>query len=131
MKLELKHLSPYLPHGLKLYDTYTKSIYLNAVRGETLDYLTIGENDSVKPILRPLSDLTTKIHFRGNKIFPVDIIKEYCGYDIITKEERMVEPPKMLPYLVFNLLCEMHFDLFGLIEQGLAISIHETAKPLL
>jgi hypothetical protein len=130
MKLEIKHLSPYLPYGLKLYDTYTKSIYLNAVRGETLDYLTIGENDSVKPILRPLSDLARKIQFRGNKVFPVDIIKDYCGYEIITNKERIVEPLTMLPYLVFNLLCEMHFDMFNLIEKGLAISIHETNPSL-
>ena len=68
MKLELKHLAPYLPYGLKLYYEHTKKI------GQVSNIYTIGEgydNDDIKisidrgsdehiwmykPILKPLSD---------------------------------------------------------------------------
>ena len=79
----------------------------------------------IKPILRPLEDLTRKIAFNGKNVFPVEIILDYYGYEIITNKERMVEPAMMLPYGVFNLLLEMHFDVFGLIEKDLAISINK------
>ena len=45
MKLELKHLAPYLPYGLKLFYTHTKKI------GQISNIYTIGEgydNDDIK-----------------------------------------------------------------------------------
>ena len=87
MKLELKHLAPYLSYGLK-------GIYNRAYNPETCSIIgvvfTKNPNDtrvrikkdrvgysesvfigSIKPILHPLSDLTKEIEHNGEKFVPI------------------------------------------------------------
>lgn len=106
MKLELKHLAPYLPYGLKVSSIHT----LNAENGiGNINHIVRAVNKGKKqyrPILRPLSDLTKEEYrclFYGN---PLD-------YKI-----------DELPYKTFIKLLEWHFDVFHLIPQGLAIDIN-------
>jgi hypothetical protein len=103
MKLELKHLAPYLPYGLSILDGW------GDVR--TLDYSYLN-NIHCKPILRPLSDLMSG-EFMDN---------------IISQKER-IEIKKLntchwLSYNSFQYLLKHHFDVFGLIEKGIAIDIN-------
>ena len=125
-KLELKHLAPYLPYGLKCeildykcdyvgdkYDTikgyyfYGDSPYFNFKHGR--DHA--GKNTTnFKPILRPLSDLKTF------EIIDVDQVVEY--------RFNSVNLVKLNLYWQVELLFENHFDVFGLIEKGLAIDIN-------
>jgi hypothetical protein len=50
MKLELKHVTGYLPYGLKLYDIYRNTTYRTLMNCEILDYLTNSDNECIKPI---------------------------------------------------------------------------------
>jgi hypothetical protein len=141
MKLELKHLAPYLPYGLKgIYSEYIdkEKTDLGSFEKEELIglnfkeekiFLTFGyvtERDDFVPILRPLSDLTKEIEVNGEKFVPVkhkDIkttstLKHVAKYNFDYKELNFAR------WDVIQKLFEWHFDVFGLIEKGLAIDIN-------
>lgn|SRR3990167_1122314 len=90
-KIELKHLSPYLPYGLncksqgfesEIYKTTGISkeyvdliwIYLENVKNQASQYSAVIED--VYPILRPLSDLTKEIEHNGEKFVPLKKLHE-------------------------------------------------------
>ena len=150
-KIELKHLVPYLPYELKVKigetlhsldgiynelvnDSYTvhTSTYID---NENYEY-EIKNNEFFKPILRPLSDLNKIIEFNGYSFIPLVelntkalglhkyrlfIDKEgktrllcdyHKGFDVSTGEQAK------------ETLISWHFDVFGLINKGLAIDIN-------
>ena len=130
MELELKHLAPYLPY--KLFIWYEIGDREN-VQELSLDGLTteevcilVGENgerewvnyDDIKPILRPLSDLTKEIE---------PLRKNYFTY---TSEGFMFKGKNECYTRLSDLdfLFKNHFDVFGLIEKGLAIDINTTKE---
>ena len=68
MKLEIKHLAPYLPYGLyvhslyynttfKVYGLDVESTFPKAVMGEKGNKFDIAKIDCIEPILHPISDL--------------------------------------------------------------------------
>ena len=77
-KLELKHLAPYLPYGLKMI--LEKSGDIRELNGLFIDLGELRFHFNVinrgqrlwnyKPILRPLSDLTKEIEVDGEKFMP-------------------------------------------------------------
>jgi len=82
MKLELKHLAPYLPYGLKAVCeglSGEKTFHIYTIEHDTITSSGVGLNTalkngftfSVKPILRPLSDLTKEIEHNGEKFIPL------------------------------------------------------------
>lgn len=123
-ELELKHLSPYLPYGLRI------RYILGKGSTWTLTQFNIEQfSDVDKPILRPLSDLTKEIVHNGEKFVPID----YFIYK--TSVEDFTEFPEQkhnlihgLKYADVQLLLEWHFDIFGLIEKGLSIDINALNK---
>jgi len=132
MKLELKYLAGYLP-----YDLNTRYLLSNVVNidqfMDELRYkkLTAANCDFVlqfcKPILRPLSDLTKKIEVNGEKFVP--IIKLNLDYDwsdnISIYDFSTITGLNMEDiYFVTDSLLEWHFDIYGLIDAGLAIDIN-------
>lgn len=94
MKLELKHISLYLPYGLdgflenKIVDLNTNNIWTFTL--------------NAKPILRPLSDLSED---------------DLEGAEYIVDKGLSAD----LNYYQWEYLFENHFDVFNLIENGLAI----------
>ncbi len=146
MKLELKHIAPYLPFGLKIlhFDNQRK---MNAGNGSSTHWIGITatlqrQGENCKPILRPLSDLTKEIEVGGERFIPIDKLNELFGYS----ECRLV---KYLNggigwridssfsntaitftdmYYPIEKLFEWHFDVFGLIESGLSIDINTLSK---
>ena len=159
-KLELKHLSAYLPYGLYFQKENVCTAggeceYKNKERGTVLyvqkrkgkilsvdtNHLRIktkaGSFDNLnpivvkvekwvtitstfKPILRPLSDLTEEYLMDSNLGILDQIELERL------KEKRLGFHNVAYPLAVH--LFENHFDVFGLIEKGLAISIHDIKK---
>lgn len=122
MKLELKHLAPYLPYGLKIYctDVIEEMRTLNScslnIKGRSNIYGMFADIDEVKPILRPMSDLENHPHIFSYGIFPScveDIIRNKSEFDLYNT-----------PYDIYIILIENHFDVFGLIPAGLAIDIN-------
>jgi hypothetical protein len=126
MKLELKHLAPYLPYevksvhyfkGLELIKEIDCANVYGFVNGDTLH----------KPILRPLSDLTRLNNINGRKFCPITYIEESYAYFDTKQIFHLINNGNWLnncDYLLIQYLFEWHFDVFGLIEAGLAIDIN-------
>lgn len=169
MKLELKHLAPYLPYGLKGIleydrnedfcgeDWYSGGIFDKGSQWKFCGYadsdlhIPLGEgefdafmwrNDStyvcfhhgIKPILRPISDLIKETEIDGNKFIPAEVLfsvdneeiqnfKDFGELPDYWKESIKLKP-RWYSYYQVELLLQWHFDVFGLIENGLAIDIN-------
>jgi len=137
MKLELKHLAGYLPYGLKIEckddSELCEASYISEMTG--VDNYGIDDNYGnnwtfeVKPILRPLSDLTKEIEVNGEKFVPIERLrKEYSGFYFESNPELLIKSKNTNMYISLNWtnefqgkLYEWHFDLFSLIENNLAI----------
>lgn len=154
MKLELKHLAPYLPYGLTvLYQDTVSDFYeiemIGLENGFVIDDNTSYGFGDVKPILRPLSDLTKEIECDGSKFYPIGKLhnssyrrngKTCKGEYELTEEVRNIITTKKHSFAhgvkidlnkldnneswIINYLLKWHFDVFGLIEEGLAIDIN-------
>jgi len=122
MKLESKHLAPYLPYGLKVLLVNHKSLdgkeHIFNMNSINVDVI---KGTIRKPILRPLSDLAGEIE-RLKKLSSFSIDEGWIE-DCISK----ISPADILdfPFGIVQFLFENHFDVFGLIEKGLAININD------
>ena len=134
MKLEIKHLAPYLPYELKYRDMlYRTDNYLHVLNPLSLSF-NRDHIHNIKPILRPLSGLTKEIEVNGEKFVPFDIL--YDGYKNspnLNYDYFCLLQIKSIDYKIkkgeisigmYSSLIEWHFDVFGLIEKGLAIDIN-------
>jgi len=134
MKLELKHLAPYLPYQLKMVDEtmiHDELWYCNKydVVLYTSEYeVGYGHYDyealEHKPILRPLSDLTKEIEHNEEKFVPTDKLAIHL-FDDTTASCIISGNINGIPYWVMEKLFEWHFDVFRLIDEGLAININK------
>ena len=119
MKLELKHLAPYLPYDLKckyLFNTCSGKIIeqkiftLTEINKSSLwKYWTRDETFTnqigcagmgfrscdFKPILRPLSDLIKEIEVNGEKFVPIIELAKYC-YNKIFNEIPILDDHELL-----------------------------------
>lgn len=125
MKLELKHLAPYLPYELKgnyevseVVPTAKFELRNKELRTDNIDFFL----NYAKPILRPLSDLTKEIEIDGNKFIPYEVLD--MELDIVTLLLDGTMSVDNLAYSDVKYIFEWHFDVFGLIEKGLAIDIN-------
>jgi len=145
-KLELKYLAPYLPYGItfkiNMYDFYTKELAGYKLR--TLRMYNISQclDDGII-VLRPLSDLTKEIRIddRVTLMFMKDyfVISQY-DEDVFFLNGTIPDywksmlnmlnsgDYKHLDYWILDKLFEWHFDVFGLIEKGLAVNYNEVHK---
>lgn len=144
MKLEFKKIVHHLPYGLS---------YMNPVHN-TVGYFDNSCFDDgweliydVKPILRPLSDLTKEIEVNGERFVPIERLfemvarnkkPEYQKYYYIDSLNYLecshpgtAETLTLIKYDVMKnqahlveKLFEWHFDIHGLIDAGLAIDIN-------
>lgn len=137
MKLEIKHLAPYLPHDLPIKVLNHKSDYTGVEYSFINGYYYLGGSLHVtykdgntgksvsefKPILKPLDDLNES-----------DLIKEWdkehtiryglFGISMKLNGAETIDLSHFPLQLITNLF-EHHFDVFGLIDQGLAININD------
>lgn len=129
MKLTIEHLAPYLPFGLKVdvgqYSEKNVELTLGLLQGYNIE--------SIKPNLRPLSDLTKEIEHNGETFVPVVRV---CAFGVVTKiindsdVEKLKyfisdwENKKKMPQWCYELFTSWHFDMDNLIEKGLAIDLN-------
>lgn len=130
MKLEPKHLMPYLLFNLKIldikgnrkyelipykrpYERLDKKILLSEVFGY--------EHEAYKPILRPLSDLTKDEGFYEQFYNAFKDDDEHLDYVCEFKGDLT---QTVTSWRCISFLVSAHFDVFGLIEKGLAININ-------
>lgn len=117
MKLELKHLAPYLPYELKckLKDQGKETIgkLSGCYSDNSYAFFDTVESEhgfeDIKPMLRPLSDLG------------IEDAKAHNYPDEGHLERSLLSGHA--PYKVWIEFVKEHFDVFGLIEKGLAIDI--------
>lgn len=129
MKLELKHLAGYLPYRLELWHNQWKEILIMDCAGSNCDTLSIEDvSEYAKPILRPLSELTKEIEVNGEKFVPIERFNKIRKWEgsPLAMTEHIVHNVKEhnLPTWITQKLLEWHFDIYGLIEKGLAIDIN-------
>jgi len=131
MKLELKHLAGYLPYGLKgihLGNSVEMTIHIFTEDIKENSISILGFFNECKPILRPLSDLTKEIEINGEKFVPL----EYISTSVKDSQQNARYLFKgfydNLSHWKTQRLLELHFDIYGLIENSLAISIHDVAR---
>ena len=120
-KLELKHLAPYLPYELKVSKIHTLNIGTGI---GSINHILTTRSKNYKPILRPMSDLTTDVLYKA-----MNTLGHSAYIDWTTNErEYLIEKRGFngwlnnIPYIIILFLFENHFDVFKLIDKGLAIS---------
>ena len=135
-KLELKHIAPYLPYGLEVQTGKSVWLLTNISSEGFTRVLISGVSNlehvtDIKPILRPMSDLFKLIdwdnnsnpYMLGRKMGLIQITED--GNPLIVEElyaEQCESPGVCLDARYCNWwLFEHHFDVFGLLEKGLAI----------
>ena len=131
MKLETKHLAPYLPYNLKcevLNSGQEKEIgeMIAVYNDGSACFGNIVESEKgfeyIKPILQPLfnDNFDYTIFLMDN--FPEE--KWADAYNDIMNGVGFGVKIEQIPYELHEFLFENHFDVFGLIEKGLAIDIN-------
>lgn len=126
-KLTIKQLSAYLPYGLNTIYNLSSVINLGeGARDEVRNKLLTEDNVKFvllycKPILRPLSDLSND----KKTVLNMSAINYGAGLGYHTKET--IDNRIRTNTLLYNdavVLFENHYDVFGLIDKGLAIDIN-------
>lgn len=124
MKLELKHLATYSPYKLMLMiDGLSCEIEgfdlhkTDTVIAERVSY----KFEEVKPILRPFTDLTEK---RAVSILGFDKIDDEGYRQIYDLMRYGHEYTDCTRWDILEPLIEWKYDIFGLINEGLAIDIN-------
>jgi hypothetical protein len=152
MKLELKHLAPYLPHKLQVSINKNGWEYmisgssniaeLRGLYGDDM-CLLYQENEgfdldfeSFELILRPKTDLVKEIEINGKKFVPAFVlwpvsIKEEEDFEIYGKipdywkNNLNLEFENDLSYREIKYLFKWHFDVFDLHSKNLCIYYNE------
>lgn len=147
--ITLKELAPYLPYGLKgdlvnldYFDSQINCELYRIETGKTKEnskyevIVIVGDCESdikdFTPYLRPLSDLTKDIEVNGKRFVPIECFENmYYTLDYRNQCIELMKDPRWLnqcDYMLVQHLIEWHFDVFGLIDQGLAVNINDIHK---
>ena len=133
MKLTIKHLSAYLPYGLKYQSQHIEGSRIYLMEGINVKYNKIYSNNDyewsyitgIKPLLFPLSDLTKEITINGETFIPCRYWDDLNRIDMISHCSIDYEYCEYLEHFILEKLLEWHFDVFGLLKNNLAININE------
>lgn len=131
-KLTIQELAAYLPWGLRVkhtvnYNGFTEDSFvsLESLSEECASFSDFScdwffdndENDcDIKLLLYPLSSLTKEIEHKGEKFVPVEKMKEL---DLGSLPRSL--DYRWLYYHQSQKLLEWNFDIFGLLDRGLAV----------
>ena len=157
MELTIDRLTPYLINDLKFVTSSGKPakvhfgtgglrICKNRIThiGNADNWIRLSENTflrNYKPVLRPLSDLTTTIKHGDMQFNPMQTLERLAkndnhnssgvflalrllkitANDADSVQDWVQKERNCCPYWVMQMLFEWHFDVFNLIEAGLAV----------
>ena len=145
MKLEIKHLTSYLPYELKGFctdDLQGVEIMngLQKISDSCIEVISDKEPMDLiyfKPILFPLSSLTKEITINGETFVPIYKIYEFEQWDTDELEEIINDGTiegiysdlDLITYSQTERLFEWKIDVFGLIVAGLAEPVTGNFNP--
>ena len=118
-KLKLEELAPYLPYGLKIRDIAYPSTFLMKTGNIQISLI---DNEYYKPILRLLSDFE-KIEEIVDEFSEHDLEQFKISFLLFGKKGWCLNKFDFINYSQMKLMFKYHIDIFGLIEQNLAIDI--------
>lgn len=136
-KLTIEHLAPYLPYGLRI-QRGERNLKMNMGKGSSVHWIGISaaidwfNSDMASkpvPVLRPLSDITKRINHNGEKLIFSNIFLSIEELTIIRR--CIIMKHHLGDYLNFKTMTTMikyHFDVFSLIQSGLAIDINSLTQ---
>ena len=152
-ELKPEYIVGHLPYGLKLQFISGKigtligidknnlivEYYKEIRRGKGGNTIVYPVVEDTKLILRPLPDLRKPIQHNGEKFVPINIfINMLSQWEIEGEYSWIFQEPKIekwtindignFPYKFIQKLFEWKFDIHGLIDAGLAISVHELSS---
>lgn len=140
LDLRIKVSTPIGTGEVQIDNTCFRIIYEDGRIENLIKSIRTWRND-FKIILRSLSDLTKEIEHNGEKFVPIDYINGEFRLEIPNKIElqnwvKNISIHFVLAewvgiedlYKLFKLLFQWHFDVFGLIDRGLAIDINTIGK---
>ena len=115
-------LTPYLPYDLKVKTVHNEIILVEGIYTfEDIYNSSVGDIPFhlITPILRPTTDLHCD--------FEIDDCNIYNSLSARSRNDLNFNEPSFLKYSYedIQILLKHHFDIFGLIKKGLAISIHD------
>ncbi len=138
-QLTIEHLAPYLPYSLKVImeGKKTNVAWMSTKNIAVIRPDGVGEYKkipwkrahlNIKPILRPLSDLSKK-KFK-DIVFPVEDFTEEDREENRSLCVSMIQiqsktNQSVTYYDTVQKLIKLHFDINGLIEKGLALDINK------
>tara|TARA_R110000772_G_scaffold46246_6_gene105612 strand:- start:3755 stop:4192 length:438 start_codon:yes stop_codon:yes gene_type:complete len=140
-ELTLEHIAPYLPYGLKIArneslipSRYEEWAYVFTLNPEVSSYndrnifseLLNGKdivNTPIKPLLRPLSELTDEVIEELYFMFEGESDAS-CWESNVRQMRKYGGTRYSLPLEIWNWMYENMFDINNLIGKGLAIDIN-------
>ena len=138
MKLEIRHLTSYLPYGLNIKDVKHGSVF------EALHFITTPNQDFslfkgnfdqlikdkyLKPILFPLSSLTKEITINGKTFVPKKLILDSAKFHSEVPICVIDNDYRLWNVFEYEILLSLKFDIYNLIEKGLAEPVTEDFNP--
>ena len=138
MKLEIRYLAPYLPYGLNIKDVKHGSVF------EALHFITTPNQDFslfkgnfdqltndkyLKPVLFPLSSLTKEITINGKTFVPKKLILDSAKFHSEVPICVIDNDYRLWNVFEYELLLSLKFDIYNLIEKGLAEPVTEELNP--
>jgi hypothetical protein len=116
--LQLKQLAPYLPYGVEILQPDAEGRNTLTLDVEGLRIMEVQGFEYFKPLLHPLSRLTEEMEHNGERFVPKDKLPMYFDNSLHFLIEQIEN--NYVEYCVIEKLFEWHFDVFGLINKGLA-----------
>jgi hypothetical protein len=152
--LQKKDICGYLPYGLRASHCGSHPFILRGIAGNCVAETTIRMRiEDIKPILRPLSDLSQTISHEGTEIIPIVELAKKCGWSswaLSTDKSRVFDGyyefyfngkvgsffrehgshdfPVYNQVALFDYMNELKIDYRGLIDAGLAVPVHDFAE---
>ena len=138
MKLEIKYLASYLPYGLNIKDVKHSSVF------EALHFITTPHQDFslfkgnfdqltndkyLKPVLFPLSSLTKEITINGETFVPKKLILDSAKFHSEVPICVIDNDYRLWNVFEYEILLSLKFDIYNLIEKGLAEPVTEELNP--
>lgn len=130
---KIEYMAMSLPYGISVQakDGYIHRLKAMGMISKECNISGTLKFDTVKPILRPLSDLTKEIFVDGYAFIPIEWFKDKSE-TMLFEDSHLREiiikkydyPLLSCSYRTIRKLVEWHFDIAGLIEKEEAIDYH-------